>query len=141
MIPTPEQFQNTPVNRHLGFRFVSSGDEDCVVEMEPRPELIQEAGVVHGGVLAALADTASVYILFPHLAPGDTLTSIEFKMNFLKPVREEAGTVRAHARVVQRGRKVAVTEVDVFQAERLSAKGVYTYLFFSGSGEDPSPGR
>lgn len=141
MLPTPDGFPKVPVNRHLGFRLVSRDADTCEVEMEPRPELIQEAGVVHGGILAALADTASVYILFPHMSPGKTVTSIEFKMNFLKPVRPDAGPVRARAQIVQQGRKVAVTEVDVIQDGRRAAKGIFTYLLFPDPGAESGSGR
>jgi acyl-coenzyme A thioesterase PaaI-like protein len=50
-------------------------------------------------------------------------------MNFLRPVLAERGTLVARASVLRKGRKVAVAEVDVTQAEKMVAKGVFTFLF------------
>ena len=96
---------------------------------------VQEEGVVQGGVISALADTTAVYVFIPDLPAGRKMTSIEFKMNFLRPVEGNSGVVQARARVVKRGRTVAVTEVEVFQDASLRAKGMFTYLFL-----DSSPG-
>ena len=125
-----EAFPRVPVVRHFGLRLTSQSAEEAVVSMEPRAEFLQEEGVVQGGVLSVLADTAAVYTLYPELPSDHTLTSIEFKMNFLRPARVDRGPVTARARVVQRGRRVALCEVDLTQAGKLVARGSFTYLLF-----------
>lgn len=124
------QFDATAVNRHLGFRLLQSGGQCGIVEMEPGDEHLQEKGIVHGGLLSALADTAAVYALFPDLLDGQSMTSIEFKVNFLRPVTRDGGCIRATSGVIQRGRRIGVCEVDVVQAGKAVARGTFTYLFF-----------
>jgi uncharacterized protein (TIGR00369 family) len=117
------------VNRHLGFRLEARSPKEVVVSMEVSPQHLQETGRLHGGILAAMADTAAVYSFIPELGEGEIVTSIEFKMNFLRPVLPDLGRVRAHSRIVRRGRRIALCDVEVTQADRLVAKGSFTYLF------------
>ncbi len=125
-----ERFADVPLNRHLGFRLIARSVDEAVLAMDARPELVQEEGVIHGGVLAALADTAAVYTLIPGLAAGRTMTSVEFKVNFLRPALPDRGPVTARARVVQRGRRIGVCDVEVTQAGRPVARGLFTYLVY-----------
>jgi uncharacterized protein (TIGR00369 family) len=60
--------------------------------------------------------------------PGRTITSIEFKLNFVRPAVASRGELMAVARPVRIGRTVAVAEVDVLQSDELIAKGLFTYL-------------
>lgn len=91
---------------------------------------VQEEGVVHGGVLTTLADTAAVYTVYPFLEVGQTMSNIEFKLNFLRPVFIDDGSVTAKAKLVRQGNRVALVQVDVHQARRLVAKGLFTYLVY-----------
>jgi uncharacterized protein (TIGR00369 family) len=125
-----EAFARVPIVRHFGMRIVSRSSGEALLAMDPLPEHLQEEGIVQGGVLSALADTAAVYTLYPELPAGRTMTSIEFKMNFLRPATPDRGPVAARARVVQRGRRIALCEVDVTQADKLVARGSFTYLLF-----------
>ncbi len=58
------------------------------------------------------------------------MTSIEFKVNFLKPGLEDGGALAARATRIQRGRTIGLCDVEVRQADRLLMKGSFTYLFF-----------
>ncbi len=91
---------------------------------------LQEGGVVHGGVISSLADTAAVYTLYPYLTENQSMTSIEFKMNFLSPALCENGDLLAKANLVKRGRKVALCDVEVYQKEKLVAKGLFHIYCF-----------
>ena len=123
-------FRRVPVNRHLRFRLISRSKQGAVVSMDLQPRHLQEEGVVHGGILTAIADTAAVYSFFPDLEPDRTMASIELKVNFLRPAQLEEGPLFARSRVVQRGRKVGVADVEVTQSDKLVAKGTFTYMFF-----------
>ena len=123
-------FSSVPVNRHLGFRLDARSANEAVVSMEPSPNHLQEGGRLHGGLITAIADTAAVNIFVPDLAEGETLTSIEFKMSFLRPVLPDRGRVVARSRILKRGRRVGFCEVEVSQADQLVAKGSFSYLFF-----------
>lgn len=123
-------FAAVPLNRWLGYRLVEHGPTGARVAMAPRPECLQETGVVQGGILTAVADTAAVYALWPELPAGTRMTSIELKLNFLRPALPDAGDLEAVATVVQRGRKVGVCDVAVEQGGRRVAVGLFTYLFW-----------
>lgn len=115
-------------NRFFGLRLLDCSAEHAEVAMPVRPEYTQEEGIVHGGVLTALADTAAVYSILPGLPDGRTITSIELKLNFLRPASPAGGELGAYARVIRRGVRIAVADVEVSQDERLVAKGLFTYL-------------
>lgn len=123
-------FQEVPINKFLRYKLVSHGAGEAVVSMEARPEFLQEEGLVQGGILSAIADTAAVYTFLPDLDEAQNMTSIEFKVNFLKPAVPGRGPIVARAKVVQRGRKVGVCDVEVSQGESLVLKGLFTYMFY-----------
>ena len=126
-----DAFDSVPANRHLGFRLVEESDSVAVIAMNAAPQLEQETGVLHGGVIAALADTAAVYCFMPRLAPSESMVGVEFKINFLGPAVPGHGDVVARARVLRRGRRLGVCEVDVYQGESRVACGLFAYLFSS----------
>ena len=117
-----------PAAAFFGFEFRERGAEHARVALAPRPEFFQGQGRVHGGILATLADTAAVWLLLGPLLPERTLTSIEFKLNFVRPALAERGELLAVAKLVRRGRTVALASVDVLQAGELVATGLFTYL-------------
>ncbi|MEM7309640.1 MAG: PaaI family thioesterase [Planctomycetota bacterium] len=123
-------FDGAPVNRLLGLRLVETGCDEARLALAPRGEFVQEGGRVHGGVLTTLADSSAVYALLPGLPDGKSMTSVEFKLNFLRPVQIGGADIEAHARVVQRGRRVALCDVELSQGGKALAKGLFTYLIF-----------
>ncbi len=136
-------FANVPVHRFLGLRMLVPSSEEATVEMDVSPELCQETGVVHGGIVSALADATAANLFQPYVPDHLLTTSIEFKMNFIRPVLAERGKLSARASVLRRGRKVGVAEVEITQAEQLVAKGLFTFLFlertdWSGKVTDPT---
>ena len=130
-LPAALDFGRVPVNRHFGFSLQSVQRGKAEVAMPLKRFFQQEEGVVHGGVLATLADTAAVYAIYPFLDDEHAMTSIEFKMNFLRPVSIDAGSVTATASLVRQGKTIALCEVDVMQTRRLVATGLFTYLIYS----------
>lgn len=114
----------------LGLQLVSSSAEAVELALPLQARFLQGQGIVHGGVLATLADSAAVLALFPRAGDAASgLSSIEFKLNFLRPALPEAGDVRARALVLRRGRKVGVCEVELHQSGHLIGKGLFTYLY------------
>ena len=136
MSRAPSDFDAVPVNRHFGFELVSRAEGEAVVTMPVRAEYLQEAGIVHGGVISSLADTAAVYCVYPEASEGRSITSIEFKMNFLRPALATAGDLKAHGMLVRKGRRVTLCLVQVLQADKLVALGVFTYLVYASDGEE-----
>jgi acyl-CoA thioesterase len=127
--PTWEEFAaRVAPARTLDLRLERADADGVAVVMPVTPELLQVEDRVHGGVLATLADTAAVYSLLAGLEDGRTLTSIEFKLNFLRPALAGRGDVVARARPVQRGRQIGLAEVELLQESRPVALGLFTYL-------------
>jgi uncharacterized protein (TIGR00369 family) len=122
-------FKETPFNRALRFEMNRVGPA-TEVTMPVEEWFMQENGVVHGGMIASLADTAAVYALVETLKDSEQMTSIEFKINFLRPARMDGGPLAARATVVKRGQTIALCDVDVRQSGELVAKGLFTYILF-----------
>ncbi len=121
-------FDAIPINKFLGFELRDSTREGAIVALPARESLTQEYAVIHGGILATLADTAAVYALHPFLEAGERMTSIEFKVNFLAPATFARGEVVARSTVIRKGRSIAVAQVDVRQADQLVLTGLFTYI-------------
>lgn len=124
------RFGRAPVGSFFGFVAGERSTRRACVKLVPRRELLQGHAHVHGGVLAALADTAGVWLVYPELAHGVEMTSIEFKLNFVRPATLDAGELVATAKLVKRGRTIALADVEVTQTGELVAKGLFTYLVF-----------
>ena len=131
MAPSAAQFASVPINEFLGFKLESNDPKTACVSFMPERRHTQEYGVVHGGILSALADTAAVYTVHPTLGKEQRMTSIEFKINFLSGATPERGDVVANARLVRRGKTVAVVHVDLHQQDVLVATGLFTYIILS----------
>jgi acyl-CoA thioesterase len=91
---------------------------------------LQIHNVVHGGVIATLADTAGAIAAYTVSPVGAELATIELKINYLLPIAE--GKVEAEGRVLRAGRNFIVVECDVRNAQgQLAAKALMT---FGGAG-------
>ena len=134
-----EAFRDTMgVARSGGYRLLSEEPDAVVLAAPVSAELLQGDRRVHGGVLATLADTTAVYALLRELWPAQTVSSIDFTLNFLRPAMLEGGELLARATILRRGRSVAVCEVELSQGARLVAKGLFTYAL---SARPEGPGR
>ncbi|MDD2900854.1 MAG: PaaI family thioesterase [Syntrophales bacterium] len=89
-------------------------------------ELANSIGLLQGGAIAALADEAVAFALYSLVKEGETINTVEMKINFLAAVKE--GEVEAAARITKRGRTISLGEVEVRQGERLVAKAMCTYI-------------
>src|SRR6266700_2997517 len=69
-------------------------------------------GVVHGGILAALADTTAAIAAYSVVPKGTEIATVELKINYLEPV--PGGRIKADARVLRAGRNFVVTECEIF---------------------------
>lgn len=121
-------FARTPCNRLLGLQLVARSRERAEVVLPMRDDLLQEAGLVQGGLLTALADAAAVWLLWPELPAGRTMTGTDCSMHFLRPARSSGGDLRAIATLVKGGRTLLVVDSHVHQGERLVARGTFTFL-------------
>lgn len=93
-----------------------------------RHELTQGQDILHGGVISAVCDSAVAFALATMIEGGQNMLTIEMKVNFIAPADDD---IFAEARIVHKGRKTAVGEVDVRKAdETLIAKALVTYYLY-----------
>jgi uncharacterized protein (TIGR00369 family) len=115
----------------LGFDVERVQDGRAVFRLDVRPNHKQIHGVVHGGIIAALADTTAAIAAYTAVPRGVELATLELKINYLEPV--PGGRVKAEARVLRSGRNFVVTECEIFnESGSLAAKALMTFSAASG---------
>ena len=120
------RLRQSNVARQFGFELEAVEPGRAVLRMRVASRHKQVHGVVHGGILAALADTAGGLATYMVVPRGTRLATVEMKINYLEPVHQ--GTIKAEARVLRRGRNFAVIDCDVLEATgRLVAKALMTF--------------
>ena len=120
-----------PVAELIGFEVESAGGGECVMTLEAEERHENPMGTLHGGILCDLADGAMGMAFFSTLEEGESFTTLELKINFLRPFW--TGTLLAHGWVVQRGKTVGMTECDVVdENDRLIAKATSTVMALRG---------
>jgi len=121
----------------IGMRLASFAPGEAVVELDADATHANPMGTVQGGILAAIADAAMGWAYMTTLAEGESYTTLEIKMNFLRPVR--AGRLEARARVRNAGRTVGLIECDVLaEGGKAAAYSVSTCMVLRG---DAAAGR
>lgn len=100
-----------PIADLVGMRLVEVEIDRAVFEMNASNRHANPMGTVHGGILCDLADAAMGVAFASGLVEGESFTTVELKINFLKPVWESK--LRAEATVMRRGRLVGLVTCDV----------------------------
>ncbi len=113
----------------------------CTLALEKRPELLQQNGYVHGGVVAYLVDNASAAAAATRLRPGQSVLTAEYKVSFVSPATGD--TLLCRAEVVKAGRRMSVVEARVFSREKdgredLVAVALTTMAVVDDDGTRPS---
>ncbi len=122
-----------PVARLVGFRIVEVTPGRAVFEMEAGPQHANPMGTLHGGILCDIADAAMGIAYASTLNDGESFTTLELKINFLKPVW--TARLRAEGHIVKRGRTVGLVECDVVdEGGSLVARASSTCLTLAGKG-------
>jgi len=102
-----------PISELLHFHLVEAEEGRAAFEGNPEFRHYNPIGTVHGGVAATLLDSALGCAIFSTLAKGDTWTTLDLKLNFVRPMTKDTGPVRAAGRIIHRGRTVATSEGDL----------------------------
>ncbi len=99
-----------PMAATLGFRLVEASEGRAVFEGLPEFRHYNPIGTVHGGLAASMLDSALGCAIFSTMAKGETWTTLELKLNYVRALNKDTGPVRAEGRVIHRGRTVATSE-------------------------------
>jgi len=115
----------------LGFDVESVHDGRAIFRLDVRPKHKQIHDVVHGGILAALADTTAAIAAYTVIPQGVEIATLELKINYLEPV--PGGRVLADAKVLRKGRNFIVVECEIFnESGSMAAKSLMTFSAASG---------
>jgi uncharacterized protein (TIGR00369 family) len=121
-----------PVAQLVGFRLIAVEPGYAKVELHAGPQHANPMGTLHGGILCDVADAAMGIAYASNLADGESFTTLELKINFLKPVWNAKLT--AEGRVVKDGRTVGMAECDIFDQDgKLVARASSTCMTLRGS--------
>ena len=126
-----------PVGELLGMELVEVGEGKCTMRLDAEERHSNPMGTIHGGILCDLADAAMGMAFFSTLDDGESFTTLELKINYLRPFW--TGTLIARGTVVSRGKTVGLTECRVVDdRERLIAHATSTCMTLRG---DAATGR
>lgn len=124
-----------PIAETLDFTAVEFGDGTAVFEFSPAEFHENPLGTVHGGVLATLLDSALGCAVQTKLSGGASYTTIELKVNYIRPLLAGAGPVRCAAQVVHVGGRIATAEGRALGADgRLYAHATTTCMVLRPEG-------
>jgi uncharacterized protein (TIGR00369 family) len=121
----------SPMQALMNMRLIEAEDGRVVFGGTPEEKHYNPGGTVHGAFTAAMLDSAMGCAVLTALPAGVGHTTVEFKLNLVRPMSAEMGEVRAEGWIVHRGRTIATAEGRMFnQAGKLIAHGSTTIMIF-----------
>lgn len=118
-----------PIASLLGMRAVAFEPGRAVFEAEPAEFHYNPIGTVHGGFAATLLDSATACAVHATCKPGQAYTTVEIKVNYVRPITADTGTVTCEGRTISLGSRIATAEARITDRQgRLLAHGTATCL-------------
>lgn len=125
--------RDAPYLALIGLRLAALDFDRCRIELTLRNDHMQPFGIVHGGVLATLIDTATFWAAFMRLPQDAGLVNVDLKLNYLKAVVD--GHLRAEGECLRAGRQISYTIASVYNDDgELVAHGTSTMMALPGKG-------
>lgn len=123
----------SPYPSHMSMRLAAIDLDSATIELELGQRHLQPYGIVHGGVLATLIDTATFWAVFMRIPEDAGLVNIDLKLNYLKAV--EKGVLRAEGVAIRSGKSISYAEARVLdRGGGLIAHGTSTLMSLPGKG-------
>jgi uncharacterized protein (TIGR00369 family) len=119
-------FEKVAFAKFLGLELCELNSGDVTVCLDVRDEVRQNRGVVHGGAIASLIDTASAFVILTAIDEDERVTTTDLTIHYLRPVM--AGRMLARARIVRAGRRRFVVNVEVENDGEMAATAVTGYV-------------
>src|SRR5437870_402341 len=120
-------FASVPYAKFLGLELGEIKHGEASIHLEVRDEMKQNQGVVHGGAVASLIDTAAAFAVLTRLELDKRVTTTDLTIHYLRPIT--AGRLTATARIVRGGRRLFVLSVEVTNEQQvLVATAVTSYI-------------
>lgn len=128
-----ERVQAAPFPHHISLRLVEITADRCRIELEAATQHLQPFGIVHGGVIATLVDTATFWAAFAPIPEDAGLVNVDLKLNYLEPANP--GLLIAEGSLVRGGRTVSYAEATIRTGDgKLVARGASTLMVLPGKG-------
>ena len=119
--------ETVPFAQLLGIELDAIERGTATLGLSIRRELTQNHGVVHGGAIASLIDTATAFAIISLLAPREKVTTVDLTISYLRPLT--AGRVTTVAKVLRAGRRLFVVSAEVRDNDgKLAATALSTYI-------------
>lgn len=116
-----------PIAKFIGFRLTAVDEGRSTIEFEAGPQHWNPQGTLHGGIMCDIADAAMGIAFYSTIPDDASFTTVELKINFLRPVF--TGRLMAVGHVVRAGRRIGLTECDVLDDQgRLVARASSTLM-------------
>jgi len=121
-----------PIARLVGYRISEVEHGHAVFELEPAEYHFNPFATVHGGMASTLLDTTMIAAVLSTLSKGFGCSTLEIKVNFIRPITIESGLMRCEGRVIHSGSRIATAEGKITNPQgKLYAHGVSTCMIFS----------
>lgn len=122
--------ESVPFLKVLGVEVESVGPGSATLLLPVREELMRNDGILHGGVIASVVDSAFAFAIIPLLDDHERTVTIDMTIHYLRPVSGIGGGVsKTVARVVRAGRRVITVSAELFDENgKLAATALSTYL-------------
>jgi uncharacterized protein (TIGR00369 family) len=118
-----------PVAKLIGYRIREVEKGNVIFELEPAEYHYNPFATVHGGIAATLLDTTMTASVLSTLSTGFTCSTLEIKVNFIRPITHRSGTVHCKARIIHKGRHITSVEARIFDSkEKLYAHAMSTCM-------------
>lgn len=119
--------ESVPFLKLLGIEVESAGPGTATLVLPIRQEIMRNDGIVHGGAVASLIDSAFAFAIIPMLAEDERTVTIDMTVHYLRPL--SGGLAKTVARVVRFGRRVITVSAEVFDENgKLAATALSTYM-------------
>ena len=124
-----DDFNSQSYCKLLGIEVINIGEDLVRLRLQINQNQLNQDGVVHGGIISSLADSAAAASLLSIIESGRNVSTIELKINFLRPVK--GGNLYADAKIIHKGSRIAVVDIDIKNGEdQLIAKCLATFMIF-----------
>jgi uncharacterized protein (TIGR00369 family) len=126
-----------PIAQLLGYRISEIEIGRAVFELEPAEYHYNPIGSVHGGVASTILDSAMACAIHTSLPAGKVYTTLEFKVNFIRPITVQTGIIRCESRAIHVGNRIGTAQAKILDSQkRLYAHAVTTCLIFAASDQN-----
>ena len=127
-----EGIQKQSFGTMLGLKAVAAETGCVTISCEKRADLLQQTGLLHGGVTGALCEAAAAYAALTVLPEGQSVIGVEYKINFLRAITSDKAI--AVAKVIKQGRQLIVVDVEAFNegSDKVAAKMNFTGTTVAG---------